>query len=260
MATFPTAPRSALVEWCQAHEAVFQTHATEIGLTEPQVAAFKAAREAASAALLAQEQAKQARKVATQAADTACTTLRSSAGDTVRLIRAFAESAPDPAKVYGLAQIPPPAQPSPAPPPAKPTDLTVDLDPSGGALTLRWKAANPRGTSGTSYLVRRRLPGESQFAFIGVSGKKMIVDTTLPPGQDSVQYTVQPRADVSGPLSLIFTVTWPPPAGRLTASVATGGTPDDASRPSLVDAIINSQPRSSPSRERTRMAAKTGKG
>ena len=44
MATFPTAPRSALVEWCQAHEAVFQTHATEIGLTEPQVAAFKAAR------------------------------------------------------------------------------------------------------------------------------------------------------------------------------------------------------------------------
>lgn len=256
MATFPTTPRSALVEWCQAHEAVFQTHATEIGLTEPQVAAFKAAREAASAALLAQEQAKQARKVATQAADTACTTLRSSAGDTVRLIRAFAESAPDPAKVYGLAQIPPPAQPSPAPPPAKPTDLTVDLDPSGGALTLRWKAANPRGTSGTSYLVRRRLPGESQFAFIGVSGKKMIVDTTLPPGQDSVQYTVQgQRADVSGPLSPIFTVNFGrSPAGALTASVATGGTPDGASRPSLVDAIINSQPlRSSPSRERTRV-------
>ena len=76
----------------------------------------------------------------------------------MRLIRAFAESTAKPTVVYNLAQIPPPASPSPAPPPAQPTDLTVTLDASGGSLTLRWKAANPAGTSGTSYIIRRRPP------------------------------------------------------------------------------------------------------
>jgi hypothetical protein len=88
-----------------------------------------------------------------------------------------------PQTVYQLVQIPPPAAPTPAPPPAQPSDLTVLLDAARGQLTLYWKGANPAGTSETSYIVRRRLPGWSEFSFIGVSRKKMFVDDTLVAGR-----------------------------------------------------------------------------
>ncbi|MBI5864616.1 MAG: fibronectin type III domain-containing protein [Planctomycetes bacterium] len=113
--------------------------------------------------LIAQEQAKQAYRVATQETNGAFAALRATAGDDVRLIRAYAESQSKPEVVYNTAQIPPPAAPTPIPPPGQPTDLTVTLAPSTGELTLRWKVTNPPGASGTSYIIRRRLPGESEF-------------------------------------------------------------------------------------------------
>lgn len=159
----------------------------------------------------------------------------------MRLIRAYAESTAKPSIVYNLAQIPPPASPSPAPPPAQPTDLTVTLGSSDGALTLRWKASNPTGTSGTSYIIRRKLPSETQFQFTRVSGKKEFVDDTLIAGPDSVQYTVQgQRADSSGPLSSIFAVNFGRLPGRgLTASVMANAQPVayEAS-PSTVDGQV----------------------
>ena len=157
MSTYPDTPRSDFLAWCQAHEGVFVANAAQIGLTPAQATVFKKATDDTAAASLAQEQAKQAAKVGTQVASGAFNKLRGSAGETVRLIRAFAESQTDPSVVYNLAQIPPPAEPSPAPPPAHPTELTVTLDASRGALALRWKAANPAGTSGTSYIIRRKL-------------------------------------------------------------------------------------------------------
>lgn len=224
MSAYPTTPRAAFLQWCEAHTSVFTANAAQIGLTTNQASAFAAATTAGAAALLAQEQAKQAYRVATQQVEGAFGSLRSSAGDTVRLIRAFAESQPKPDIVYNLAQIPPPADPSPMPPPGQPTNLTVTLTPADGALMLRWKVTNPPGASGTSYIVRRRLPGESEFSFIGVSGKKEFIDDTLLAGPDSVQYTVQgQRSDSSGPLSEIFTVNFGRlPGGEMTAVVREG--------------------------------------
>ena len=258
MATYPIAPRPAFLEWCQAHEAVLVANAAQIGLTPLQATAFKNATDAAATAALALEQAKQAAKVATQAAGQAFGTLRSSAGDTVKLIRAFAENSTKPDTVYQLAQIPPPAQPSPAPPPAQPEKLAVGLDATRGSVTLRWKAANPAGTSGTTYIIRRKLPGESEFSFLGVSGKKTFVDDTLVAGPDSVQYTVQgQRADSSGPESPIFTVNFGRlPNGGLTATVAAATSANAASRAAeqaLVSAIINSQPHTNGKRTTARV-------
>ena len=225
MGTYPTAPRSAFLEWCQVHDPIFTAHAVEIGLTPAQATAFKTATTDGAAKLLAQETAKEASKVATQNVNTSFTTLNTDAGDVVRSIRAFAETSPDPARIYALAQIPPPADPTPAPPPAQPTDLTVTLDPTEGTITLNWKAANPLGTSGTAYVVRRKLPEETEFSFLGVSGKKSFVDTTLVAGPDSVQYTVQgQRADQTGPVSHIFTVNFgrlPKRDGKMVAEVTT---------------------------------------
>ena len=110
------------------------------------------------------------------------------------------------------------------PPTGQPTNLTITLTPVDGALSLRWKCVNPQGAAGTSYIVRRRLTGESAWTFIGVSGKKEFVDNTLVAGPDSVQYTVQgQRSDQSGPLSEIFTVNFgQAPGGGMTATVQAG--------------------------------------
>ncbi|MBI2756752.1 MAG: hypothetical protein HYX52_08590 [Chloroflexi bacterium] len=221
MGTYPTSPRAAFLAWCQAHAPVFTANAANIGLTPAQATAFVNGVTAAVNAGLAQEQARQDYRVATEETTGAFTDLRGLAGDTVRTIRAFAENAAKPSTVYNLAQIPPPAAPSPAPPPAQPTDLTVELGASSGELTLRWKASNPAGTQGTAYIVRRKLPAEGAFTFVGVTGEKRFVDTTLFAGPDSVQYTVQgQRADSTGPVSEVFTVNFGRlPGGGLTASV-----------------------------------------
>ncbi len=222
--TYPTAPRSAFLEWCQVHAPVFTSAVAEIGLTAEEALAFAEATTLGETRLLGQVAAKEVSKVATQQVVSAFDELSGTAGNVVRTIRAYAESSENPDAVYAIAQIPPPGEPSPQPPPAQPTELTVLLDPTEGTVTLRWKAKNPVGTSGTAYLVRRRLPGESDFAFIGVSGKKNFVDATLVAGPDSVQYTVQgQRADLSGPVSPIFTVNFGKlPSGGLTARVTTG--------------------------------------
>ncbi|HPF41818.1 MAG TPA: hypothetical protein P5081_17920 [Phycisphaerae bacterium] len=117
--------------------------------------------------------------------------LRTEAGDAVRSIRAFAELQPAPAKVYAMSRVAPPADPTPLPPPGRPTRLNATIDPPTGAMTLTWKAKHPAGVGGTTYVIRRKLPGESVFTLLGVVGKKRFIDETLPAGIESVQYSVQ---------------------------------------------------------------------
>lgn len=261
MSTYPTSPRASFLQWCQAHESVFTDQAAAIGLSPAQATAFGSAAEELAAAMIASESAKQAARVAVRAADNAYDRARALAGDDVRLIRAFAEMQTHPAGVYALAQIAPPASRSPAPPPAQPTRLTAALNAASGALTLRWKAANPG--SGTTYIIKRRLvsaatlqPGDDEWTFIGVSGKKSFVDTTLMPGPESVQYTVQgQRADSSGPVSAIFTVNFGQlSGGARTATVNTAGGPAAMSDKAVLDAIIDSRSRGNGQavRDRTR--------
>lgn len=218
MSTYPTSPRSDFLSWAAAHQQIFIDNAAAIGLTPAQATAFAFATTGAADADLAQVQAQEAAKVATQQVNDAVDVLRGEAGDVVRSIRAFAETQANPNAIYALAQIPAPADPTPAPPPAEPKNLIVTLEPQNGNLMLKWKASNPPGTSGTAYIVKRRLPKESDFQFIGVTGTKEFVDTTLIAGPDSVQYTVQgQRGNSAGPVSQVFTVTF----GRLAGGALT---------------------------------------
>ena len=205
MSTYPTSPRSAFMEWCKGHQHVFSSHAEEIGLTTEEATAFSNATTLGDSRMQAQEEAQQLSKVATQQVQDALDDLNKQAAKVVRNIRAYAESSDDPNAVYAIAQIPPRSDPTPAPPPGQPTHLTVTLDATLGTVTLDWKADNPTGTTGTAYLIRRRLPGESNFTIIGICGKKSFIDNTLMAGPDSVEYIVQgQRGDVSGPVSPLF--------------------------------------------------------
>jgi hypothetical protein len=208
MGSFPTSPRADFLAWCQAHVDVFTTNAQVIGLTPDQATAFATATQQAASAAQQQESGRLAFRAATQDASDKFADLRSSASEMVRSIRTYAENTTDPS-VYVTAQVPPPQDPSTAPPPGQPFDLRVALDAGTGALELRWKASNPQGTSGTSYIIRRRVSEAAPFEFVGVTGEKRFVDTTFFAGPDSVQYTIQgQRADRAGAVSGVLTVSF----------------------------------------------------
>lgn len=208
MPTYPTSPRSAFLTWCDAHTEVFADNAAAIGLSPGAAAAFAAALDAANLAVTAQAEAKDKAKSATSDLSLKMDTLSSLTGDIVRTIRAYAESTNNPG-VYLLAEIPAPADPTQVPPPAPCTNLSATLDGATGNITIKWKATQPEGATGTSYIITRRAAGQANFSFLGVTGKKSFVDTTFTAGPDSVQYQVQgTRSDSTGPMSEILVVTF----------------------------------------------------
>lgn len=216
MSTFPTHPRAALLSWSQSHAPKWVTNADAIGLTAAQATEFSTAVAAYAAAALAAESADEAKKAAVAQARIAFNALRGLAGERVKTIRAYAESSPDPATVYNLAQIPEPAPPSPIAPPGQPTDFRVSLEPDGSVM-LKWKCANPVGASGTVYHVRRRETGSGPFTPLGTVGLRSFTDSTIPPGTSSVDYIVQAqRSATVGAASLAFTVRFGTSGGAIT--------------------------------------------
>lgn len=229
MGTYPTSPRNEFLQWCQDHVEVFEDNAAAIGITAAQATAFKKVVGDAASSNSAQSLAQQAAKAATTESTQRFGLLRKSVSGVVRSIKTFAENSGN-NNVYVIAQIPPPATPGSTPPPGKPFNVSVQLDTNSGAPVLKWKATNPRGTSGTSYIVRRKLPGESVFSFVGVTGNKLYTDNAFIAGPDSVQYTIQgQRSDKAGAASDAFTVNFgrAPGAGRGADSFVITSTSND---------------------------------
>jgi hypothetical protein len=224
MGTYPTSPRASFITWCDAHKDLFQANAASIGLSPAQATAFKTAVVDAQSAVTAQSIAKDNAVTTTTKLTEKIANLNASAAEMVRTIRAYAENTHN-TNVYNLANIPPPVAPGEVPPPAMATDLTAALDASTGDITIKWKATQPEGASGTSYIVTRKALGQSSFAFLGVSGKKSFVDSTFTAGPDSVSYRVQgTRSDSTGPVSAILTVNFGrAPGGGLTITSETLG-------------------------------------
>lgn len=91
------------------------------------------------------------------------------------------------------------ATPTPAPAPGTPTDFKVELG-NAGSLTLTWKCKNPKNTAGTTYNVFRRTTATGEFAYLGGSGEKKFVDTSIPTGTSSLTYQIQAiRSTGAGP-------------------------------------------------------------
>jgi hypothetical protein len=186
-------PESRLgkIEFYEAHIAPWQANATAIGLTTAQVVALDTLTKNARTAYLNAEAARQASKAATQAFYDAVRAMHNGPGagqDMIEAIRVRAQSTGNP-NVYVLAQIPPPATPGVTPPPGTPFDFRVGLL-QNGALELKWKCQNPRGTTGTVYEIRRRQGASGAFAFVGSSGVKAFTDDTVPAGSASVTYQI----------------------------------------------------------------------
>lgn len=154
------------IQFCETHLPVWQAAPSSIGLTPLQIEPFASAVTDARDAFEAAQAARSASKAATTTLNANAATLRASAGDLIRTIKAFAEMQADPASVYASAQIPTPLPPSPLPAPGIPNAIRVTLEPSG-AVTLSWDAVNAAASSGAFYNVSRKLPGQSGFSPIG---------------------------------------------------------------------------------------------
>ncbi|XVJ59735.1 MAG: hypothetical protein HEQ23_10155 [Tepidisphaera sp.] len=194
-----------LANWANTRSALWQLNGALVGLQPGQITGFKNLVTAFIAARDAAEAARVASKNATEALDNAVRSVRTTGGQYVNLIKAFAESTNNP-NVYVLAGVSPNDAPGTPPAPNAPDQFTVGVN-GDGSLTLRWKVAQPTGVGSVVYVVSRRINGgEGPFSVVGTAGgrEKSFTDGTLPVGVDQVEYIVTARRGnepgVSGPI------------------------------------------------------------
>ena len=178
------------VQFYEAHIAPWNTNSAAIGLVASDMTEITTRTTAARDAFDTQQAAQQASKVATQAFHDAVDAMVLTGAALIKKIRVKAEQGGG-NNVYNLAELPVPATPAPVGPPGTPYQLKVGLKPTG-SLELKFKCDNPANATGTLYHVYRRVgtaPGE--FTFVGGSGARSFVDTTVPSGASTIVYKVQ---------------------------------------------------------------------
>ncbi len=196
--------RTESIDWVADRIALWTTNAVAIGLSDLEVAALTALAASAGTAQTDAQIARASSKSATLDFYTQTDAMRDSAADLVATIKAFAEKTDDP-NVYVLANVSPQDAPSPAPLPSQPTNGSAELG-GNGAITINFDALGP---GGTVWQVWRQLNSETEYTFVGNadSRSKSFLDTTIPAGTASAQYTIQGvRGNVSGPVSFAITV------------------------------------------------------
>jgi hypothetical protein len=179
------------LQFYENHVAPFTTNAVAIGISASEATDLSTKTTAAREAYNAKQAAEQSARVATNAWLSAVNVMSVAGSAIMKKIRATAEVAGG-TSVYDLAEIPPPATPSPVGPPGQPTALKVALDAVGG-LELKWKCPNPQNAAGTTYNIFRSIgtPSGGEFTYIGGTGVREFTDQTVPAGSALVVYKIQ---------------------------------------------------------------------
>lgn len=174
-------PRTDLgkVQFYETHLNPWTTNRVALGLSTTDVGDLGAATASARELFNQQKAAQDAAKAATLAFNNSVRSLGALGSGILSKIKATADNSADPASVYVLAEIPPPAAPSPVPAPGTPTGFRVELLQSG-ALVLSWKCKNPPGSVGVIYEVRRRDSATGAFNYVGAVGTRAFTDDTIP--------------------------------------------------------------------------------
>ena len=109
------------------------------------------------------------------------------------------------------------ATPAPARAPGTCSNFKTELL-ADGSIQMTWRANNPTGMSGVTYQVWRRIGGEGEFSFLGASGEKKFIDSTIPAGTSQVQYQVRGIRPTAAGAWAQFNVNF----GRAVSSAMTG--------------------------------------
>jgi hypothetical protein len=208
MGVVPTS-RIGKIEFYEQHLPAWVANAAGIGVAPADLTALSALVTSARASFNAAETARDVSKSSTSLFYSRVANMHDRGAILIKTIKNYAESKNDP-NVYVLAQIPPPADPSPVPPPGQATDFGVTLGGSG-ELVLSWKAQHPAGSDRVVYFIGRKLPGESTFAIVGAVGEREFTDASVPSSAAGVGVTYQvtaQRGQVAGTPSVPITITF----------------------------------------------------
>ena len=193
------------IQFVEAHLADWAAHAVAVGSSATEVAAISTKAAAARAALTEQETAQDTAKTKTAALRQKVDEMVVATSDFVKKVRA--KAATDGVGIYQLANIPAPAQPAPKGPPGLPANFVATVG-QDGSVDLTWKCPNPPGAVGTTYQVYRRTTPTGDFVFLGASGEKRYLDSSIPAGSSQVTYKIRGlRSTAAGPWAT-FNVTF----------------------------------------------------
>ena len=209
------------IKYFQDRQTTWDTNKTVIGLSADDMTTMSGLITSATDGQTAQADAQRAAKAATVTLHNAQATLVSFGMDLIKKIKAKAGQNPD---VYALAEIDPPAPPSPVPAPGMPSDFTAELRPDG-SLHLGWKCVNPVGAQGTIYQVYRTIDDEQTY--IGGSGTREFIDSTIPAGTSTIEYTIQAVRSTLVGVANNFTVKFGAASGGM-ATITVGDGPKPA--------------------------------
>ncbi len=210
------------ISWSRVHAEVWQQDPAAIGLTPAQAAQFAALSDELAEADRAASEARQASIDATKRLHDALARTRATGGSFIGLIKAHAMITGD-RGVYAQSGVSPVAAQSTLPPPVAPGSFTSRFNPDG-SLTIKWTARQPVGVTDVTYVVMRRLVGETEFTLVGIEGKnKAFTDRTLPVGVAGVEYMVTAkRGDITGGMSPVYFVQVGTVGGRTIDKSAAG--------------------------------------
>ena len=176
------------ISFFQSKLAPWLEHAGELGISVEAVEELEALVAEAKQAALAQAQAQSAAQAATAWFDSVVARMAKAGANIISQVRVTAATSGQ--GVYSLASIPAPAAGSPVAPPGRPTSLKFKLL-SIGWLDLTWKCRNPRGSDGTTYQIYRKVDSAAGFEYLGGSGEKRFIDSTIPAGARTITYQIQ---------------------------------------------------------------------
>lgn len=221
-----TVPRdiAAKIEWFATHQPIWLANTAAIGLAAGDAATLLAKVTAAQDARAAQVTAQNAAKSSTVTLRAAIDDLAVYGAQLLAKIKTKALTTGD--SVYALADVPPPATPGPVAAPGACTDFAPEFQ-ADGSLLFKFKSNNPVGSSGTVYQVWRRATPDGAFEYLGGTGSKEFVDSTIPAGSSQVTYQIQAvRSTAVGPWAQ-FNVNFGTGGGTMTVTETpvSGATP-----------------------------------
>lgn len=186
---------------------VWSTNSATLKVTTAACAALGTKVTTAADALAAQQAAQSAALSATLNLNDALAAMTRSGSDLISQIKSTAKATGD-NSLYALAELAPPAPPSPVPPPGTPTDFKVTLVPSNGSLQLTWKCPKSKNATGVMYQVERKLSGAADFTLIGGSGRRELIDSTVPAGTPEVTYRITATRTTGNGTPATYAVQW----------------------------------------------------
>lgn len=176
----------------EAHLAPWATHAAALSFSIDQINDITSLTQAARTAYTAKEAAADAAKAATETFYEAVGEMHALGGGLISQVKTKAKL-DDNLSLYQLAQIPLPADPTPAGDPVAPTNLQASLV-HGGAIELSWDGSVAKRQF---FSVWRSL-GSGQSATyeqIGSVAGKRFTDDTIPRGAEQALYYVRAQRD-----------------------------------------------------------------